>query len=211
MCGGGHVDPSQSQIRKIELFYNLKVMRLIGFLGASGSGKDTCADYLISKYGSRKMKLADPIKEACRNLFLFDNEQLYGSQRDITDSRYGRTPREIFQYFGTELFRDQMTNYLDIPDSFWIYRFKLAFRVEVETNPDLIVVADVRFQNEVENLKKLGFQIYRITRDGNNLCSSNNHCSESSQSDIPSHLIDGLINNTGSLTSLYKKIDDIVK
>jgi len=36
---------------------------VIGLVGATGSGKDTVADYLEKKHGVQKMRFADPLKE----------------------------------------------------------------------------------------------------------------------------------------------------
>ena len=36
---------------------------VIGLVGATGSGKDTVADYLEEKHGVQKMRFADPLKE----------------------------------------------------------------------------------------------------------------------------------------------------
>ena len=190
-------------------------MEIIGFLGLSGSGKDTCADYLIDKYGGVKLKLADPIKDACAKLFLFDDEQLNGKNRNVTDIRYGKSPRQIFQYFGTELFREQMTSYLDLDVSFWIYRLKLELEsleskldLELESGESkLILIADIRFQDEIDFLKKRGATIYQI--NSSRTTETDSHISESNQRLINKSDIDGYIDNTGTIDELYKKLDSI--
>jgi len=41
-------------------------MIIIGLLGFIGSGKDTVADYLVSKYGFKKLTMSDMVKEELR-------------------------------------------------------------------------------------------------------------------------------------------------
>ena len=82
-----------------------KIM-LIGFMGIKGSGKDTCADLLIQNYGFMKKSFADPLKHACKELFLFTNEQVFGTQlqKETPDPRwFGCSPRVALQYVGTDL------------------------------------------------------------------------------------------------------------
>ena len=42
------------------------------------------------------------MKEAIKPLFLLDDEQLYGAKKDVVDSRWGVTPRQIMRYVGVD-------------------------------------------------------------------------------------------------------------
>jgi len=64
--------------------------------GKSGSGKDVIADYLVSNYGYTKMSIATPLKEACRSIFQFNDDQLYGDLKNVIDHFWGLTPRHCF-------------------------------------------------------------------------------------------------------------------
>ena len=44
---------------------------IVGFIGASGSGKDTASDYLVNNYGFKKMSFADPLKKMVNTLLPF--------------------------------------------------------------------------------------------------------------------------------------------
>ena len=67
---------------------------LIGITGypPAGSGKDTTADYLVLHHDFVKIGLADVMKRAVQELFLFSDEQLYGpsEKRNEPDARYLR-------------------------------------------------------------------------------------------------------------------------
>ena len=41
---------------------------LVGICGKAGAGKDTVGDYLIDKYGFKKIALADPIKRLVKDV-----------------------------------------------------------------------------------------------------------------------------------------------
>jgi hypothetical protein len=65
---------------------------IIGISGLAGSGKDTCADFLVRDHGFVKVALADLIKRMVRDVFGFSYEQLWGpsSERNKPDERYPR-------------------------------------------------------------------------------------------------------------------------
>lgn len=65
-------------------------MTIIGVSGFAGSGKDTFGAHLAKKYNFEPYALAKPLKEICRLVFDFSEEQLYGSssKRNEPDPRY---------------------------------------------------------------------------------------------------------------------------
>ena len=84
---------------------------LVGLSGLKGSGKDTCADYLVKNHGFIKVAFADPLKDALKVLFMFTNDQLNGTieQKEAPDNRwFGCSTRTAMQFVGTELLRDQL-------------------------------------------------------------------------------------------------------
>lgn len=132
-----------------------RIMRhIIGLAGCKRVGKDTCADFLVAHHGFLKYSLADPIKEVCKHMFLFDDEQLWGAEKDVVDPRYGKSPREVMQRLGTDFVRDW------IGDDFWINRM----RTWADSHNRNIVVADVRFQNEVDAIHAMGGHVLLLSR-----------------------------------------------
>ena len=177
-------------------------MVLIGLLGLKGSGKDTCADYLALNYGFVKKSFADPLKRACKELFLYSDSQLYGDQKEIPDQRwFGCTPRKSLQFLGTDLLRDQVDIIMPgIGKNIFTHHFNIWYQEHIINNPDIhVVVADVRFQNEVDLLKSLGGYIIKLER---NSIIPDTHVSEQEQLKIIN--IDHVIFNNSTKEDLYQ-------
>lgn len=184
-------------------------MVLIGLLGRKRAGKDTLADILTSKYGFHQLVLADPLKEACRALFDFNDEQLYGDLKETVDTDWGITPRKAFQYVGTDMIRHKFHELIpDIQDNFWIkrlfVRYKKLQKIHGE-NVD-VVVSDLRFQNEVDEIYKYGGIVIKIERADN--INNDDHVSEILIDKIDSY--DYLINNDSSLDGYILKAEQVI-
>jgi hypothetical protein len=90
---------------------------LIGLTGRAGAGKSTVADFM-KPLGFTEVALSDPLKRICRDVFAFNDEQLWGPSacRDAPDKRYSHvigvdagekeygylTPRHALQQLGTQ-------------------------------------------------------------------------------------------------------------
>tara|TARA_R110000824_G_scaffold39493_4_gene119413 strand:+ start:72 stop:698 length:627 start_codon:yes stop_codon:yes gene_type:complete len=116
---------------------------IVGLLGLAGSGKGTVADYMVNEFGYEKQSFASPIKDITSTLFGWDRALLEGDtkeSREFREKQQGKyIPRDVLQKIGTECFRDAFN-----PD-FWIDA--LESRVDTSKN---IVIADVRFKNEMD-------------------------------------------------------------
>lgn len=181
---------------------------LITFSGTIGSGKTTCTDYLAKKYGFATIALADPLKFALKELFMFEDEQLYGNleQKEAPDPRwFGVSPRQIMQFVGTDLFRNQMEKIMPgINEDFFVHRFKLWYEPELNKNPNLkLIVSDIRFINEADYVTNMGGTVIKLIR----LKTTDIHQSETECEKINGQFE---IHNCGTLDDLYKKIDQIM-
>jgi hypothetical protein len=142
---------------------------LVGFMGAMGSGKTTAANFMINEYGYVEKAFADPLKRACKELFLFTDDQLYGTQaqKEEADNRwFGCSARTAMQFVGTDLFRNQLNAIMPgIKNNIWVHHFKLWYQnhIKILDNPP-VVISDIRFQNEADIIKKMGGIIIRIDR-----------------------------------------------
>jgi ribosomal protein S16 len=158
-------------------------MTLIGFCGKKRSGKDTSASILIEKYDFVKYAFADALKEACKTIFLFSEEQVNGDEKEIKDKRWGISPRKVFQKFGTEIFRNSLDQFFpelkEFQNDFWIYRFRLWYENIKKNHPNKnVVITDVRFPNEAKVIKDLGGFIVKINRPVFKKNKEDNHISE---------------------------------
>src|SRR5688572_22805430 len=144
-------------------------MKIIGLMGVKGSGKSTGSDYLIANYKYKEVAFADPLKKACQELFLFSDEQLYGTQKqkETADPRwFNCSPRTAMQFVGTDLLRNNLDKIMPgLGNDIFTYNFKLRYNEGRKLDPDhKIVVSDVRFHNEAECIKSLGGVIIKIAR-----------------------------------------------
>jgi hypothetical protein len=146
-------------------------MIIIGLGYKKGSGKDFCADYLVRKHGFRKIAFANPLKEACRSIFSFNDEQLYGSQKE-TECPYWRfTPRWALQVIGTDLFRDTFGDMLvqkgfcseEEAQQIWIRCLQREIQL-TKPNYKGVVISDVRFENEAQAIRSWGGTTINIVR-----------------------------------------------
>ena len=71
-------------------------MKLIGFSGLAGSGKDTASSFIVDKYNFTKVALADPMKRFCMEIYGFSKEQLWGESelRNQPDKRLPKPGRQ---------------------------------------------------------------------------------------------------------------------
>ena len=191
---------------------------LIGLIGKKQTGKDTVADHLVRKYGYQRYSLADPMKVACRNIFLMSDEQLWGDQKEEVDLRYNTTPRKILQVIGTELFQYDIYNHIPEmkggvpPRELWINRFKLWYNRLIDPNCKVIqrhafdvVVSDVRFPHEAKVIKELGGMLVKVLRPSENSV-IDGHASEQEMDGIE---FDYLIINDETIRELHMKIDKL--
>lgn len=112
---------------------------------------------------------ADPLKEMAINLFNIDAHLVYGSNNDKNhktnikwvDIPSGKnideymTVREFLEYFGTTIIRKIYNNAWA---NFTINRVKLE-------QPEIAVIPDVRFPNEVKAIRDAGGIVIRLTRN----------------------------------------------
>jgi hypothetical protein len=138
---------------------------IIGVVGFIGSGKGTAADILVKKHGFTKLSFADTVKDATAAIFGWQRHLLEG---DTDESRawreakdewwserfgYDFSPRLALQMMGTEAGRDVFH-----PD-IWIH--SLERKMEMYPN---VVIADVRFPNEIDFIQSKGGFVVRVKR-----------------------------------------------
>ena len=183
---------------------------IIGLLGKKRSGKDTSGDYLVENYGFVKYAFADPVKEICKILFDFSEEQLYGEKKEGVDFRWYLTPREAFQKIGTEFAQNDIYNYFPRlkerlgDEVIWVKLFRLWYEKNKNKN---IVITDVRFPHEIEAIKELNGKIIKIKRSE---LSFDNHISENFIDEIEDKDIYDCLDNRYKKEDLYSQIDTLI-
>jgi hypothetical protein len=130
---------------------------IIGVIGKKRSGKDSIAKILCDLYSFQRYGFADPIKEAVKTLFGWNNNHVYGDLKEVIDEKWGISPRQVLQHLGTNWAQHQLPN--DFPmynekvgKSLWVKKFNYWF---LENKPINVVITDVRFPHELKVLKEL--------------------------------------------------------
>ena len=139
---------------------------IIGICGLIGSGKGTVADMLEQEHGFTKVSFADSLKDAVAAVFGWPRHLLEGdtaesrSWREQIDAWWANrlripdlTPRLVLQQWGTEVCR------VGFHDEIWI----ASMERKLDSNINY-VIPDTRFPNEINLIKKLGGQVWQVTR-----------------------------------------------
>ena len=181
-----------------------KIM-IIGLLVNKNVGKDTIADYLVKNKNFKKYAFADPLKEALIELFGLEKDQLYGNKKEEIDEYWGITPREIMQFFGTDVMQYKMQELLpNIERKFFVKRFEQILKKYPNQN---IVVSDVRFQHEIDSIKENGGIIIKINRE-NSSKTYLDHISESGIDNLKG--VDHLIDNNSTPNNAFNKVQKLL-
>jgi hypothetical protein len=136
---------------------------IIGIAGRAQAGKSTCAQAMVDAHGGCVVAMADSLRDVVAAAF--------GSRYDTQESKAARDPfwagrlgedwahgRQILQRVGSELFRER------VHANFWL--FHLELRLSRLPRQPLIVIPDVRFDNEAQWVRDhQGFMLHLIRSD----------------------------------------------
>lgn len=177
-------------------------MLLIGFVGTKGVGKDTAADVLVAKHGFVRRKFAQPIKDVCVTLFQIPECDFEGPQKETVVDRHGLSPRQMMQMVGTDMFRRM------VHADFWVRHFEDWCAAQPPTSR--VVVTDLRFQNEIDAVQRLGGRVVSITRsagEGRHR-TTDTHVTEAGIATLRG--IDAELENDGTVYELWHKVETLV-
>lgn len=188
-------------------------MVLLGIMGKKGSGKDTVSDYLVEHYQFHKLAFAGPIKQVAQNMFDFTEQQLNGELKETIDKRWGISPREVFQKLGTEFGQFDLPKYFPplgkkVNRNFWVERLKIEYG-KLPNNSN-VIVSDVRFNHEIEAIKKMGGKIIYIERNDRIWEKQDIHLSEKEMETINRNLFDILLDNNNCKQQLFDNINKLI-
>jgi hypothetical protein len=149
---------------------------IIAFAGRKQSGKTTCSEFVANVFVGNLLgeahiyNFADPLKQLCIDILGLTNQQCYGSDTDkneLVDCYWDNkqlSAREVLQMVGTDMFRS-------LKHDVWS---EATIRKIKKDNYALAIIADCRFPNEVETIKKAGGFVIKLDRNPFN----SNHSSE---------------------------------
>lgn len=150
-------------------------MKIIGFSGKAGAGKDTSVALLMAHFRLQsvpaiKASFASPIKDIANIMFGWDRSRLdtdllYKESALLDDGTFdpacqalGMTRREVLQKIGTEAMRDNL--HKDI----WIISMKLRLAQQAANGVQWCFITDCRFPNEIDMIHSCGGRVVRIER-----------------------------------------------
>lgn len=156
----------------------------------------------------RCYNFADSLKEICVMLFNIPPECVYGTDEQknqkqehlLWENMPGEfnktgtmTARDFMQFFGTEIMRK-------IYEPIWLDN---CFKRIAEDRPDIAVIADCRFMNEIKAVQNNGGKVVRLTRSPHD----SNHSSEIDADNYDG--FDAVIDNKDM--TIEKSCDDFLK
>lgn len=204
--------------------------KIIGICGFIGSGKDTAADYLVNFHEFRRDSFAATLKDAVAAVFGWDRELLEGRTKQAREWREqvdawwaerlnmpNLTPRLVLQLWGTEVCRRAFH------DDIWIASLEARLR----NSRDNIVISDCRFPNEIKAIKNAGGQVIWVQRGLNphwlSIAEQANRGDTKAQQWLREEGIhasetawvgtnfDAIVDNNGTIESLYSSLKQIVQ
>jgi len=121
--------------------------KIIGFSGSFGAGKSSRAEYLASKIKNAKcVNFADALKEMVKQHFHLDV-----LDKNAICEKYGITYGQVLQKYGQGM--------RDIDPDFWLDKVK--WLVTNEYKGRVVVIGDVRHQNELDWILESGGMVFQ--------------------------------------------------
>ena len=164
---------------------------------------------LLENFGACKIyAFADVLKEFAVDVLGLEHNQVYGTNEEKNspthllwenmptgNNKGPMTGREVLQYFGSDICRKMYEN-------IW---FDACIRRIRKDNPDLALISDVRFPNEIKGVQKEGGIVFGLPRDIVN--GKDTHSSEQVDLSLCDYLLpEGDIDTTTK--ALYKIITE---
>lgn len=175
--------------------------KIIGLTGRKRAGKDSAAQIInqITNYESFNLSFAGPLKKAVSEVF---GIQITDQNKEIALPLWNATPRQLLQNVGDQL----KTLYQDI---FIRSMESRIHNINQFPSPkdNLIIITDVRFNNEAEYVLSKGGVIIEINADQRLGKRNDNHCSEDG---IDQKYVDYVIYNNDDTKEFKQEIERLL-
>lgn len=124
---------------------------IVAITGKRGHGKSTGAEALEAQ-GFRHINFADPLRRVVEIVYGVTMEEMLDPvlKEKVLDRWPFKSPRELMQIVGTEMFRKTKFNDGEVLDDTWIQAFKRE-----ASRYSHVVCSDLRFPNEEGALRAL--------------------------------------------------------
>lgn len=182
---------------------------VIAVTGFKQSGKDTVGKYLVENYGFIRYAFADPIREVCKVVFDWTDEDMKERKEEV-DEYWGISPRQAMQWIGTEAFqyylpKDYPLFNNTIGRTIWVKKF-IKWHERIQHRK--VVITDMRFHHELFTLQEsLGNDVKSIRVIRDSIEPNDPHASEQ---DIPDLCVDYEVENNDTIEMLHEEIKELM-
>ena len=172
---------------------------IVGLSGKARAGKDSVAQIFVEEFGFTRLAFADVIKACVYKLdpivslsglrlqYLVDSNG-WESAKDFPEVR------RLLQVFGSEVGREM------IDPQIWIEITMHGIKKSAD-----IVISDVRFKNEAEEIKYQGGEVWRITKATGEYIDTHR-----SETELDEWTFDHYIPNNGTLDDLRREVKELM-
>ena len=181
---------------------------IIAFGHRRRTGKDQAAKFLTTilkqncpKMNVRKTSFAWKLKDVCHQLWGWAGlrEPVYYENhpetREYMLPEIGKTPRQIWIEFGTPAVREI------VYDGTWV-----QYCLRANTDADILIITDLRFPNEFQEIKKLGGNCIKVYRESAPI---SDDVADTALAHMPDSEWDQIVHNDGSLKDLYSLMESL--
>ena len=169
-------------------------MKLIGLNGPAGAGKDLAASMVP---GGHRIAFADPLYAGLAAMLDIPEGLLRArSTKEVPLVDFNRSPRELLQTLGTDWGRKLVAPDIWLRVAFWRWERAAA------AGHSVIVVPDVRFENEARQIRSEGGEVWMIHRPGVEPVAAHE-----SEAGLPLRMIDRLVVNDGTVDQLRERVE----
>jgi hypothetical protein len=177
-------------------------MKVIGFTGFAGSGKDTAALMLLRQRSGYQRAFADPMREVARAVFGLTADQMNDRvKKEQVVPYWGLSPREILQRIGTECVREVFGADTWVKCMALRLEMLLADDALEPVGSDCVVFTDVRTDEEARFVRSKGGVVINVVRPG--VGPVNDHVTDQG---ISAELVDFVLENNAGLDELDKAV-----
>jgi hypothetical protein len=180
--------------------------KIVAFAHRKRVGKDSAAKFLdthLRCHGMKSVKLsfAAKLKAVCYDLFgwaglqpgIFYEDEKNANLREVVLPEIGKTPRQIWIEVGNKM----REVYADV----WIDN-----ALRGTPSAQVLIITDLRFENEAKKVHSLGGKIFKIIRPGVPVSD------DASDSALDGYTgFDGILENVGNLSDFHEKVVEIGK
>jgi hypothetical protein len=174
-------------------------MEIIGITGRARSGKDTIGAWFRDHRDAFVVSFAWPIRAAIERAFSLPPEIWNGPEKEQDLPWLGKSPRYLAQTLGTEWGRNLVG-----PDV-WIAALEQRLReTRVWYQDCLVVVTDVRFENEATWVRKHGHLLHVSRPGADGKVGVEGHVSEAG---VKPAALDAHLLNDGTIAELHERLE----